>query len=66
MFKAADLVLITKMDLLPHLDFDLEEAKSSVAQIAPDAHVIEVSTKSGQGLEQWYGWIRAAKKQAAT
>ena len=65
MFKAADLVLITKMDLLPHLDFDLDEAKRAVATIAPDARILEVSTKSGDGLAAWYDWIREAKRATA-
>ncbi|MEM1028742.1 MAG: hydrogenase nickel incorporation protein HypB [Myxococcota bacterium] len=64
MFRVADLVLITKVDLLPHLDFDLDEARRSVAAVAPEARIVEVSTKSGAGLEAWYAWLREGREAA--
>ncbi|MEM9876264.1 MAG: hydrogenase nickel incorporation protein HypB [Myxococcota bacterium] len=64
MFRVADLVLITKVDLLPHLDFDLDEARRSVAAVAPEARIVEVSTKSGAGLDAWYAWLREGREAA--
>ena len=61
MFKAADLVVLTKADLLPHLDFDLQEAKRSVTSVAPDAPILVVSAKSGQGLPRRYDWLASRR-----
>ena len=65
MFKTADLVLLTKVDLLPHLDFDLEEAKRCVAAVAPDAPILMLSAKSGEGLDSWLDWIASRRGKAA-
>jgi Ni2+-binding GTPase involved in maturation of urease and hydrogenase len=59
MFRAAHLVLVTKIDLAPHVDFDGDRAASAIRSVNPDAAILEVSAKTGQGLEQWYRWIRA-------
>ena len=58
MFRAADLVLINKIDLLPHLEFDLARAVANVGAVNPDAQIIEVSAKTGEGFERWLGWLR--------
>lgn len=58
MFGAADLILLTKTDLTPHLDFDLALARRNLAQVAPGVPIVEVSTKNGAGLGDWYGWVR--------
>jgi hydrogenase nickel incorporation protein HypB len=59
MFRAAELVLITKSDLLEVLgDFDPAEAERYLRQIANPAPVFNVSAKSGEGLESWLEWIR--------
>ena len=64
MFRAADLVLITKADLAPVLDdFDLARATAAVHQIQPQARVIVCSAKDGQGLPEWLAWL-AARAQA--
>lgn len=60
MFRVADLVLLTKIDLLPHLDFDLEAAMKSVQAICPRAQLMQVSARSGEGMETWREWLRAA------
>ncbi|MEM9189401.1 MAG: hydrogenase nickel incorporation protein HypB [Myxococcota bacterium] len=57
MFRKADLVLLTKVDLMPHLDFDREEAIRSVRAVAPDAEILELSSKSGEGFDRWQEWI---------
>ncbi|WP_034997565.1 hydrogenase nickel incorporation protein HypB [Beijerinckia mobilis] len=61
-FQDADLVLLTKADLLPHLDVDLALLRANVERIAPKAAVIELSTRSGGGMEQWLDWLRAERR----
>ena len=58
MFRAADIMLVTKSDLLEVLgDFDPEKATSCVRQLANPAPVMTLSSRSGEGLEQWFTWI---------
>ena len=58
MFRAADLMLINKIDLLPYLQFDLTRCLSYARQINPDMRIIELSCLSGEGMDEWYGWLR--------
>ncbi|MEL6342426.1 MAG: hydrogenase nickel incorporation protein HypB [Myxococcota bacterium] len=58
MFQTADLVLLTKVDLLPYLDFDLDRALDAVRAVNPDAQLMQVSSRSGEGMDDWYRWIR--------
>jgi hydrogenase nickel incorporation protein HypB len=62
MFRAASLVVINKIDLLPHLDFDLASAAENLKQVNPTALVLQLSARTGQGIGDWYEWLR---KQAA-
>jgi hydrogenase nickel incorporation protein HypB len=57
-FRAAGLVILSKIDLLPNLDFALAEAIDNVAKINPDATILQVSARSGQGMTDWYDWLR--------
>ena len=63
MFRAADLVLMTKIDLLPHLDFDRAQALDAVKDVQPRAEILEVSAKTGEGLDAWYAWVRACRRR---
>jgi len=58
MFRAADILLINKIDLLPHLRFDLEKCKSYARQVNPEIRIFELSCLSGEGMEGWYDWLR--------
>ena len=58
MFRAASLVLLNKCDLLPHLDFSVEQALANLRRINPDAPVLHVSARSGEGLDAWCDWLR--------
>ena len=59
MFRAADVVLITKADLLPVLgDFDTARAETYLRQIANPAPLIELSAKTGTGMDDWLAWLR--------
>lgn len=62
MFREADVLLITKIDLAPYLDVDLARIEANVRQINPQVTVIPVSAKSGAGLESWFNWVRSAVK----
>lgn len=66
MFRAADLVLISKADLLPVLDdFSPSKAEGHVRQLASTSPVIQVSAKSGSGLDDWLDWLRQARSDVA-
>lgn len=59
MFHSADLCIINKMDLLPYVPFKLEKAKEYALQVNPKLEIIEVSCTSGEGLSQWYEWLKS-------
>ncbi|AFZ47236.1 hydrogenase accessory protein HypB [Cyanobacterium stanieri PCC 7202] len=58
MFQEADCLLITKMDLAPYLDFDLEKLISNVKQMNPHVTIIPVSSKTEMGLDEWFTWVK--------
>ena len=57
MFHAADLMILNKVDLLPYLDFDVEACIEAARRVNPDIQVIQCSARSGEGMDQWLGWI---------
>lgn len=61
MFFGADLVLITKIDLLPHLKFDLEACVSNIRKINPKAKIIQLSSTNKAGFDEWINWLHKAK-----
>ena len=66
MFHASDLMLMNKVDLLPHLDFDLAGCKEMALRVSRGIGIFELSARTGQGMELWYGWLErnvARKKQ---
>ena len=68
MFLAADLMIINKIDLLPHVDFDLSLATGYARDVNPQIAVLSLSARTGEGLGGWYDWLRrecAAMKAAA-
>ena len=68
MFQAAELMIINKIDLLPHVDFDTTKAIGNARAVNPNMAVLQVSARSGEGLGGWYDWLRqaaAAAKAAA-
>jgi hydrogenase nickel incorporation protein HypB len=66
-FHKADLMMLTKTDLLPYVPFDLEAAKFNARQIHPGIEIMETSTTAGIGFDSWLKWIavRAEEKKAA-
>jgi hydrogenase nickel incorporation protein HypB len=59
MFRAAELVLLNKIDLLPHVDFTPAHFVEHVARVNPRARVIPLSARTGQGCEVWLDHLRA-------
>jgi hydrogenase nickel incorporation protein HypB len=66
LFHLASALVLNKFDLLPHVDFDPARAAHFATRLNRDLAVFELSCRSGQGLDAWYGWLRArrAAKQA--
>lgn len=64
MFREADVLLVTKTDLAPYLDVDLDLICSNVRQINPHVEIIFVSTKTGEGLDDWFKWVRSTVERA--
>lgn len=64
MFRAAGLMLLSKSDLLPHLDFDVTKAIANARKVNPDIAVLQVSSRSGEGMAAWYEWLRAQATEA--
>ena len=58
MFAAADLLLLNKIDLLPHLQFDIEQCIAYARRVKPGIQVLQVSATTGEGMQLWYQWLR--------
>ena len=58
MFSVCDVVLINKIDVLPYFDFDLEKCKEYIHMRNPDATIIPVCAKTGEGIDVWADWLR--------
>ena len=65
MFAAADLMLLNKSDLLPHLDFDVGACLAAALTVNPRLQVLTVSARTGEGLAAFYAWIEARAALAA-
>ncbi len=57
MFHNSGLMLLNKVDLLPHLSFDLAQCKEYAGRVSHNLAILEVSATTGQGLEAWYRWL---------
>jgi len=58
MFRRADLVLLTKVDLLLHLDLDLRALEDGLARVNPRPRLLRVSARSGEGISEFSHWLR--------
>jgi hydrogenase nickel incorporation protein HypB len=67
-FKKAELMILTKTDLLPYVSFDMEKARANARLIHPEIEIIETSATTGAGFDAWIGWLAAtaAGKQATS
>lgn len=57
MFSVCDVVLINKIDVLPYFDFDMDKVKEYIAMRNPNAKVIPICAKTGEGIEEWTRWL---------
>ena len=64
MFAAARLVLLNKTDLLPHVEFDIDQCEANVRRINPGATLIRISARTGEGMDAWLGWIEHEAEHA--
>ncbi len=62
MFHSSDICLINKIDLLPHLNFDLDKLKEYALQVNPNLQFFEISATTGEGMQSWYDWLENARK----
>ncbi|MGA8925518.1 MAG: hydrogenase nickel incorporation protein HypB [Solirubrobacterales bacterium] len=66
MFRACELVVVNKIDLLPHLEYDLEKLRHNIESVNPGAEVIECSARTGEGTQAFGDWLSAvAAREAA-
>lgn len=59
MFQTSDLCIINKVDLLPHLDFNMEELKNNAKKTNPRLGFIELSARTGEGFDKWIDWLES-------
>jgi hydrogenase nickel incorporation protein HypB len=62
MFRQANLVLLTKVDLLPYLEFDTERYAADLARVNPSARLMHLSATTGEGMDAWLTWLTAAAR----
>jgi hydrogenase nickel incorporation protein HypB len=62
MFRKADLVVLTKCDLAPHLDVNLAAIHDALARVMPEPRVIELSARTGAGLDAWLAWLEEKRR----
>ena len=65
MFRSVDVVLLNKIDLLPHLDADVDTYIDRVRQVNPTATILPVSARTGEGMSAWFDWLRAFASEGA-
>jgi len=57
-FHKAALMILTKVDLLPYVPFDIEAAKANAREVHPEIEILEVSCTTGKGMDEWRGWLQ--------
>jgi hydrogenase nickel incorporation protein HypB len=62
MFSICDVVLINKTDVMPYFDFDLDKCREYVAMRNPNAKVIPICAKTGEGMDEWFSWLENEAK----
>jgi hydrogenase nickel incorporation protein HypB len=63
MFRASQVMILNKIDLLPHVQFDVDRCLDYARQVNPDLTVIQLSATTGEGLDPWYEWVRQQRQQ---
>ncbi len=62
MFSICDVLLINKIDVLPYFDFDIEACKTYVRRLNPNMVIIPISSRTGEGMDEWFQWLREQTK----
>lgn len=65
MFHISAAMILNKIDLLPYVDFDMDRAKEHATRLNKDIAVFPLSCRSGENLEEWYGWLREKRAEKA-
>ena len=65
MFRSVDVVLLNKIDLVPHLDADVDTYIAQVRKVNPTATILPVSARTGEGMSAWFDWLRAFASEGA-
>ncbi len=65
MFHACEVVVVNKIDLLPHLDFDLDRFFANLRTVNPGARVLQLSARTGEGIPQWCDWLLELRTKAS-
>jgi hydrogenase nickel incorporation protein HypB len=63
MFSIVDVLLVNKVDAMDYFDFDLEAVKERVKRLNPKVKVIPISAKTGDGMTEWFNWLRTEVKE---
>jgi hydrogenase nickel incorporation protein HypB len=66
MFRAVDVVLLNKIDLVPYLDVDVDSYLARVREVNPTATILPISARTGAGMSAWFGWLRRFIADPAT
>jgi hydrogenase nickel incorporation protein HypB len=61
MFRAAGLLILNKIDLLPYVDFDVARCAGYATQVNPQLSVVQLSATRGDGMDEWHAWLRAQR-----
>ena len=61
-FYESALLLLNKIDLLPYVPFDVEQARVNARQVHPGIGILEISCTTGEGLEAWHGWVERQRQ----
>ena len=61
-FAEADVVLINKIDLMDYIDFNLERVLGDIRVVNPDVEIFQISATTGEGMDQWYNWLKDRNK----
>src|SRR3954452_17843352 len=64
MFRACELVIVNKIDLLPHLEFDMDRLLANIDAVNPSARVIATSARTGEGVDEWRSWLAGVPERA--
>ena len=58
MFRASELLILNKIDLLPYVQFDVARHAADIKQLSPAEQMIQLSATTGEGMASWYDWLR--------